>query len=84
MGALPGLKMFGRRLNRWGQLWELACKQPSAFSEGSMGTSAACRTRMADGGRWGMEIYGSKGVVTIRMTTVPQVFWWPERFLGTQ
>jgi predicted dehydrogenase len=48
------------------------------FQEGINGYFSSMQNRDGNGGRWGMEIYGSKGVVTIRMTTVPEVFWWPE------
>jgi predicted dehydrogenase len=48
------------------------------FQGGINGYFSSMQNKDGNGGRWGMEIYGSKGVVTIRMTTVPQVFWWPE------
>jgi predicted dehydrogenase len=49
------------------------------FQKGINGYFSSMENRDGNGGRWGMEIYGSKGVVTIRMTTVPEVFWWPEK-----
>ena len=49
------------------------------FQKGINGYFSSQKNEDGNGGRWGMEIYGSKGVVTIRMTTVPEVFWWPEK-----
>lgn len=48
------------------------------FRKGVNAYFSSMHNQDGNGGRWGMEIYGSKGVVTIRMTTVPEVFWWPE------
>lgn len=44
------------------------------FANGVNGYFSTMKNRHGNGGRWGMEIYGSKGIVTIRMTTVPEVY----------
>lgn len=49
-----------------------------AFRDGIHGYFTSMRNRDGDGGRWGIELYGSKGIVTVRMTEVPEVFWLPE------
>jgi predicted dehydrogenase len=45
------------------------------FRDGINGYFTSQKNRHGNGGRWGTDIFGSKGIVTIRMTTVPEVFW---------
>jgi predicted dehydrogenase len=58
------------------------------FPSGLGGYFATTKNRDGNGGRWGLDIYGSKGVVTIRQDAGPRVRLWrqaswdPEREIG--
>jgi predicted dehydrogenase len=43
------------------------------FPRGVYGYFSSVRTADADGGRWGVDVYGTKGIVTIRLTEVPEI-----------
>jgi predicted dehydrogenase len=45
------------------------------FPDGVRAYFASVRGADGGGGRWGLDLYGAKGVITIRMTPVPQVRW---------
>lgn len=45
------------------------------FEGGIAGHFSSMKTRDGAGGRWGLDIYGTRGILTIRMEVVPQVFW---------
>ncbi len=44
------------------------------FPNSVAGFFATVKNRDGNQGRWGLDIYGTKGVVTIRMDTVPEVY----------
>jgi len=44
------------------------------FPKGIAGFFATVKNRHGNQGRWGLDIYGTKGVVTIRMVSVPEVY----------
>lgn len=48
------------------------------FEGGITGHFASTRNQQGNGNRWGMDIYGSKGVVTIRQDGGPRVRYWPQ------
>ncbi len=48
------------------------------FAGGVNGYFSSLKNRDGNLGRWGMDIYGTRGIVTIRMSQVPAVFWLPE------
>ena len=58
------------------------------FKGGLVGHFATARNRDGNGGRWGIDIYGSKGIVTIRQDAGPRVRLWrqaswdPEKEIG--
>ncbi len=45
------------------------------FSGGVNAYFSSMKNDDGNQGRWGIEIYGTRGVVTIRMTRVPEIFW---------
>ncbi|MEK7793820.1 MAG: Gfo/Idh/MocA family oxidoreductase [Candidatus Hydrogenedentota bacterium] len=45
------------------------------FENGAFGYFASARGGQSDGKRWGLDIFGTKGVVSIRMDTIPKVHW---------
>lgn len=45
------------------------------FSGGRYASFASQRNAHGDGGRWGLDIFGSRGVVTIRIDYIPHVHW---------
>jgi len=47
------------------------------FPKGVAGFFATVKNRDGNQGRWGLDIYGTKGVVTIRMAAVPEVYLLP-------
>ena len=46
------------------------------FGNGVVGHFASTKNRDGNGGRWGLDIYGSKGIVTIRQDAGPRVRLW--------
>jgi len=48
------------------------------FPNGIVGHFASSKTEDGDGGRWGLDIYGTKGIVTIRMFPAPAVYMLPD------
>ena len=58
------------------------------FRAGLVGHFATTKNRDGNGGRWGLDIYGSKGIVTIRQDAGPRVRLWrqaswdPEKEIG--
>ncbi len=44
------------------------------FDNGIVGYFATTKNEGGNGGRWGLDIYGSKGIVTIRQDSAPVVF----------
>ncbi len=44
------------------------------FRKGVAGHFSSMVSRDGNGGRWGLDIYGTKGIITVRMDVVPQVF----------
>lgn len=42
---------------------------------GVAGHFGSAWTREGAGGRWGVDLYGTKGIITIRMGTIPDVYW---------
>ena len=58
------------------------------FRAGLVGHFATTKNRDGNGGRWGLDIYGSKGIATIRQDAGPRVRLWrqaswdPEREIG--
>jgi predicted dehydrogenase len=48
------------------------------FADGVNGYFASMKNPDGNRGRWGMDIYGSKGVIAIRMDAIPHVRWFPE------
>lgn len=45
------------------------------FANATPGSFATRKNRDGNGGRWGLDIYGSKGIAKIRMETYPEIFW---------
>ena len=45
------------------------------FTGGVPGFFGTMKNRHGNGGRWGLDLYGSKGIVKIRMETIPEVAW---------
>ncbi len=43
------------------------------FADGVRGQFSSVKGAEGGGGRWGLDIYGTRGIVTIRMTPIPQV-----------
>ncbi len=45
------------------------------FAGGVHGYFSSQKNPDGNGGRWGLDIYGTKGIVTIRLTEIPQIHW---------
>lgn len=45
------------------------------FDNGLPGYFSSRKNAHGNGGRWGLDIYGTKGIVSIRFEVVPDVFW---------
>lgn len=45
------------------------------FDNGAYGYFASVKGGQSDGKRWGLDVFGTKGVVTIRMDTAPRIHW---------
>ncbi len=45
------------------------------FPKGVQGYFSSMKNAAGNQGRWGLEIYGTKGIATIRMEHIPRVFW---------
>ncbi len=45
------------------------------YDKGLKAFFSTMKTEDGDGGRWGLDIYGTKGIVTIRIANEPIVFW---------
>ncbi len=43
------------------------------FPNGVYGYFSSVKTADGSGGRWGLDVYGTKGIVTIRLTEIPEV-----------
>jgi len=43
------------------------------FPNGVYGYFSTVRTADGNGGRWGVDVYGTKGIVTIRLTEIPEI-----------
>ena len=52
------------------------------FAGGVMGYFDSQKNAEGNRGQWGMNVYGTKGVVTIRMSAVPDIYWLAEGSLA--
>ena len=49
------------------------------YPGGSYGYFGSMRNEHGDGGRWGLDVYGSRGIATLRMTLIPTIQYTDDR-----
>jgi len=52
---------------------------PYRYPGGYYGYFGSMRNEHGDGGRWGLDIYGSRGIATLRMTLIPTIQYTEDR-----